>query len=909
VFSGLNRSAAYRVGLLIWAWQKEGARHIRVRAGDHVLAEALAPPLAAEGRGPRWVELDIPPEAISSDGMLNVLFDLADGGPGTFASIGELWLFERGPAERLDADDLRAKFESPAEPRREQLQGRGVFAGMIGARSTLTGGKATVAELCEVARSAGLHFLAFTEDAHQLGEHGLAALQEACRAASTDGFLALPGVSFRARYAGEPERRPDAPYSWGEVEAYTFHPLQRLPDARDYDNAYNVLWKFFGGELSGGRPAIPTFMRPVSSRIPPWFTRFWRGLDVITLDDQGVVIEDARKLYADLAASGYGPHPRVRAVIDSVPALQAALASGWRTYIHAPFLNEAVPYHYTSSIGNGPVIDTFSVSFDYARDSGVGEGILFVDQAWLEVHVQVTSPTPVRRVTLFSGTEPLRVWHSATNRFRRQETLLAARNHALWLRVEAEDGREAISGRIALQDNRFMMSMCADNQNSICNLTRPPTRYVRDDRELFLAHSYWHTGEAYGQIGAMLDASKLVPRVIETGIIQPVKYFIPTPTLHFADGAREDHLFSEMRMMEASRDFNIVSYVFDPPGGKAKSEVTLTAFRPAFEGDTVVMVESVLTAHEELDLLDAGRGIEHLRLAMLPDLAANRRYTWMGGAGIESGAYLYDGVMPAVTGRLDGAQSAAMLWPGEVGTLMVTPLDDHVYDAIFERLNKGNAREAVTLSSAPGFIARGTVITNRFLVALHQDLVTNATDMVRLRERFTHPEQHVVSLIRGRLAGPGYPLHVQAEDDAVVMTVRTEDRHDPLPLVVSGLRDHHTALVVVGDTQRAAEVVEGVLRITLPPGLDETTVVVGHPLVADHKNVFVTWGDRVGDDLRFHVHHSAPTPVTFRMVSNPAFPVAPLDAVWKLDPGESVWLRGHGNVLQRAESVATEKTK
>ena len=899
VFAGLDPARSYRVGMLLWAGQVEGARAIRVRAGEAVLVEALEPPLAADGHGPRWVELDLPSGVVSSEGTLNLIIDMAAGGQGSFASIGELWLFEQGLDRKLSAEELRAVYESPAEPRHELLQGTKRFSGVIGARSTLSGGQATVAELCEAARAAGLHFLAFTEDAHRLGNEGLAALQEACRAESSATFKAWPGVFFRARYAGEAERRPDAPYSWGAVEAYTFHPLQRLPEPGDYDNAYNLMWKFFGGELSGGRPAVPTFMRPVSGDIPPWFTRFWRGLDVVTLDGEGRVVEDARRLYADLAASGYGPQPRVRADIDSVASLNAVIASGWRTHLHAPFLDEAVPYHYTSSIGNGPVIETFSVSFDHARDAGVGEGILFLDQVWLEAHVKIESEQTIRRVTLYGDTVPLRVWYPGATQFAVQESLLAARNHALWLRVEADNGREAISGRISLQDNRFMMSMCADNQNSICNLTRPATRYTRDDRELFLAHSYWHTGEAYGQIGAMRDARDLVPRVIETGIIQPVKYFIPTPVLHFADGSREDHLFSEMRITAASRDFNTVTYTFDPPGAKARSVVTLTAFRPAFEGDTVVWVESVLTANEDLNLRGKGRGIEHLCLAMLPDLAANRRYSWIEGGEVRSGAYVYDAVMSAVTGRLDAVLGAAMLWPSEVGSLLVVPLDGQGYEATFERLAKGNAREAVTISSAPGFMARGTTITNRMVVALHQGEVSAGDDLTSLRDRFMRVGSHVVSVTRGQLTDRSYPLRMDAEDDVVAITVNTADRHDPLPLVVSGLRDHHSALVVVNGRLQVAETRAGQLHFTLPPGLVDAEIVAGHPLRADHAEVVISWGGRIGEDVRFHAHNPTARPLNVRIKSNPAFPVAALDAGWTLAPGESVWLRGRGDAVHR----------
>ncbi len=221
----------------------------------------------------------------------------------------------------------------------------------------------------------------------------------------------------------------------------------------------------------------------------------------------------------------------------------------------------------------------FVVASDHARRTRAGEGLLFGEATWVEVQASLSHTEAFSVVSLMAGSEIRRAWFPRAKEFSIAEPLLVTRNQNLFLMASTHDGRTLISGSIFLQDHTFMMSMCADNQNSICNLAVPPTRFARDERGLFLAHSYWHTGEASGQIGAMRDASELVPRVIETGIIQPVKYFLPAPVLHFADGTKEDHVFSKMRIGPASRDANQVIYSFDSPGARARSGVTLTSFR------------------------------------------------------------------------------------------------------------------------------------------------------------------------------------------------------------------------------------------------------------------------------------------------------------------------------------------
>ena len=579
----------------------------------------------------------------------------------------------------------------------------------------------------------------------------------------------------------------------------------------------------------------------------------------------------------------------MHATLDSTAAVQAAAATGWRTYVRAPALDEADLFHYTSWIGNGPVIDSFSVSFDYGRDVGSGEGLLFKDQAWLRVHAGISASSRLDRVTLFSGLAPLRVWHPGTNNFAVQEPVLVARNHELWLQAQTVDGRESVSGRLLAEDTRFMMAMCSDNQNSICNLGRPATRYVRDDRELFLAHSYWHTGEAYGQLGAMRDARQLVPRVIETGIIQPVKYFIPTPLLHFADGSYEDHLFSKMRITAASRDFNTVTYTFDAPGARVHSQVALTAFRPEFEGDTAVLVEATSTALQDLALRADGRGIEHVRLAMLPDLAADRRYAWLGTDGAHSGAFIYDAPMNAVTGRL-AATGGALLWPSEVGSLLVLPLDGRSYDAAFERLSKGNAREGVTIFSAPGAVARGTTWSNRFLVVLHQGRVDSPESINELRDTYVHPVRHVLRVERGVVAEDGYPLRFHAEGGAVAARLESLHRHDPLPAVVDGLPGSGSTLVASGTDLQVAEAIGGTLHFTVPPGLPDTRIAVGRPLLVDDQSLAIEWAGVHAGGLRFHVHNPAGERRSFRIASNAALPIPNVEGQWELGPGESAWL-------------------
>lgn len=880
-FTGLSTGVNYRIGLLRWAWQPEGARDLRV------WDQALPVPRYDQGQGPFFQTLEVPKKEITDVGTLDIEFSRGNGGAGSYTSVGELWLFAEGGETNQTADELRAQFQSPANSPSEPLSDHPLRAGLIGARSTLSGGSATVADLASAAREEGLDFLAFTEDSARLDDDGLRALQEECMAVSTDTFRALPGVKFTGRYAEERQRRTDLPFSWGDVSGTTFSPLQRLPTAEERDNAYNLFWKFFGGEYGGGAAAVPTFHDPLTSAISPWFTRFWRGFEMIRQDATGAVTDDARQLYADLLDSGYGPQPRTYAVLDSVAAVRAVAASGWRTYIPAPQMSRIEAFQYASFIGNGPVLKHFVVTSDHTKRTRAGEGLLFGEPTWVEAQAKLVYTGDLAKVVLMNGSKVVRVWYPQTPEFEIAEPLLVTENAELWLRVAAADGRECISGRVFLQDHTFMMSMCADNQNSICNLAVPPSRFSRDERGLFLAHSYWHTGEASGQIGAMRDASELVPRVIETGIIQPVKYFLPAPLLHFADGSKEDHVFAQMRIGPASRHANQIVYTFDPPGARASSRVTLTSFRPEMDGDTVVLVESTLRANEDFQLR-AQDGIELLRVAMLPDLAKDRRYTWMNEQGkTDGGLFAYGEPMTPVRGHV-GAQGGVMLWPSDVGSVLVFQQDGQDYDAIFERLNIWNARESVTLAASPAKMAKGEVRNQRFLVALHQGEIRSDQNIAPLRRELCELERHVREVKHGELVSRDYPLCLRAKDGVLSARFDTTTRRDPLPLEIEKLNAAGPCgLWLDGVYQAVEEGDQGPLRIALPPGRADLRVEIGAALTCDQPAIRLEYA---GNGLA-RAHNPTANSVTFRVRSSSALPVPKWNAEYTLPPGGSAWIR------------------
>lgn len=705
----------YLLGLLVWSPRAGAAHSIQVQAHPKAEPTVLAVPRMADEEGPAFYWLDVPAHQVTAEGQMTVTFSPAPGEGQAVAAINEIWVFRRN-AQAGERNLLKPLVPESAMGH-ETPPPNSYFKGLIGVQA-LHPDSYPLADLAAAARAADLDFMVLLENAHALNPADWEALRAQCEALSDHTFRIIPGYTFEARAAGT--ARADQPQYRGEIQAYVFQQLQGLPEPDDYRQPYYLFWKLFGGELSGGRAAPPTLRMPGRNPITPYYQRFWRGIDLATTDEEGHLLDDARKDYAKWVEYGYGPQPRASGIYRTPDAIRAAAEEDWLTVIEAPRLAVVEPYHYTSSVSNGPALRDWQLSFDHSLGVGSGNGILFVDHPWLFVHARLHHAGGLRRVTLYDGKTALRRWHPNNTDWAIREPLRAGRNRSLWLHALGQDGRELYTGRIAVQENTFQLGMCGDNQNTIGNLTVAPHSFVRDERQIFQPHAYWHTGEASGQLGVMLNPALHVPRVIETGIIQPVKHFKPMPQFHFADGQYEDHHLAELRILSADRDHNRIEYRFEQPGCRARSRTVLTTFRPHAQGATWVLVESEFEALTDFEL-DADKGIGRLRVGLLPELAPAWRYAYRRypDQALVAADFPYNH-----TGQWsleDTLHPDHGVWfgPGDIASLLVVPLDDTAYALGLRLKASGRAREHMAFHELHGkHIARGERQTSRFLVLL-----------------------------------------------------------------------------------------------------------------------------------------------------------------------------------------------
>lgn len=894
-FDGLGKVGACRLGLLLWAYSDASARSVQVKAGATVLAQAVAVPRFSDKQGPAFVLLDIPRSAIGRDGSLDVSFTMADGGTGDSAAVCELWLFQTGSRPRQNVDPRTTAQAPPRGVLSEPPSRLRPYRGLIGAQSTISGSDATVAELGRAAREAGYDFLAFTEDAQRLDETGLAALRQACAEASDTSFVCLPGLRFSAQRR-DAAVRADQPTSWGPVDGYVFQHVAALPGAADYGDPHRLFWRFFGGDLAGGRSAPVTLSTPLANAVSPFHRRFWRGFDVFTLSEVGAPSEDARDLYADLVASGYGPVPRLSGAFRSAESIRNAATNGWAVTIFADSLARLEAFHYTSSVGNGPRFHDYRYSSDYEISGNPGEGLLFTDTAWIVLHADIESPSAIERVTLFSGREPLRTWYPNQTRIRIQEPFRVARNHELWMSVQSANGAVACTGRYLAEDRTFMAAMCADNQNTICSVARAPDAFVQDDRDLYLSHSYWHTGESAGQLGALRRMRDIVPRVSETGIVQPVKLFLPSPALRFDDGSTEDHRSAELRVLGASSDYNQIEYRFDTPESRARSSVLLTSFRPAPSGATVVLVEVELTAKTDLQFPTDSPGLQNLDIAPLRDLAPAWNYTYrpVGGEPV-SRPFDYARADWSLADRLD-PDSGVLLWPSDVGSLLILPLDGVAYDLKLSLLPSGTGRERAQLLTRPARLAAGQTLRSRILVVLHQGAITSGDALETLRRQYANAAVCLQNLHQGRLVDATFALTIEAAQNGMRARLDTRGRSEPLPVILEGVNPRWPCAWVQGAALRLLEANDHRLRFVVPPELKETDTFAGNLVLSDQAELRIEWAGVENGKTSLHLHNPTPRSLKAHVWTSPGLDASlapPVDAHWVVPPGASLWTRGN----------------
>jgi hypothetical protein len=351
------------------------------------------------------------------------------------------------------------------------------FRGLIGARSDLSDGGASVAQYAAEARKLGLAFLFFAEPWESLSEGKLAQLRARCKEVSDESFRAIPGIQYgdtsgiRWVYL-DPAFLPTADYLEPGTKLVKF----------DGRFAYNNWMK------SGHLTRMPLGISRISSDPRSlWWYHFlpvweWR---------KGALDSDNQKVFFQNIGNGLSYVPSFYADVSDLADLRSAAREG-AMVVFGSTLGEAMgkivsyapwPLYEDnfSYVTQGPTIGQFVV----AGWNGSGQHMVKTAGAqYFAVRVSVSSDAGLAEVALLSNDNQVhhRFLPQGAKRFSTGFVGVMDKQNSFVLRVRDTKGKLAYSTPHLAYTNTAGIYYCGDNLNTLQNAN---TSYYHPARQEF----------------------------------------------------------------------------------------------------------------------------------------------------------------------------------------------------------------------------------------------------------------------------------------------------------------------------------------------------------------------------------------------------------------------------------------
>ena len=333
--------------------------------------------------------------------------------------------------------------------------------GLVGVRSSHSGGASTVAEYVAAAKAAGLNFLVFCDPLENLTAEKLAALREDCKNNSSDDFYCCPGIEY--------VDSSDVVWALWHDKVEFPDPKPFVKDGRAYtlfDGKKVLQRNAFGGHQNLFR-GVPLNMKHIEEM----------GNDIVNLAYFNAVapkVFDVSKLVYDndpqylkvghaLLRAATVSYTRVGRAEDVALAAKTAVTCGDNLDLVRKWANakggwggneSAERAHLQAVYGGGVEI----AGFDAVRASGT--------DVW-RVAIDVTCPAGVDEAKVVDGNRRVLARFDAKGEksFKATFDFLHDRQSVLLLVARGRDGSEAISNAKWIYYYHAGMFRCADNSN------------------------------------------------------------------------------------------------------------------------------------------------------------------------------------------------------------------------------------------------------------------------------------------------------------------------------------------------------------------------------------------------------------------------------------------------------------
>ncbi len=364
--------------------------------------------------------------------------------------------------------------------------------GTVGAHSSYTDGKGTVAQYAQAAKAAGLSYIVFTDPLEQLTEEEFEKLKADCEAASHDGFYASPGMEFTdstgIRWA-----------MWGNTVVWPKATIENLGKTYvQWDGKIIHNFGIFAERCGYAQNAIVDYKPLHEANIHP--SNMWWYFDVFPFSydlTDGTAREIADNVQEYLYALRDIRWISTQAFTRMTSPQQVALAAktcvtSVRNIMFVPNVLNAttgatdLSTGVTQYVTQGPRILQWgaeNVQMDHPAQGFGSERVpsrfaVSSDVGIKEVIVHDANYGVVRR---YAG-------HGAKE-LARQFEMKHDKQHYLLLEVVDTNGKRAISNFLFLKSYKYGLYRCGDNLNFLCGamlLWHPDRNQVPDMAQLFL---------------------------------------------------------------------------------------------------------------------------------------------------------------------------------------------------------------------------------------------------------------------------------------------------------------------------------------------------------------------------------------------------------------------------------------
>jgi hypothetical protein len=750
------------------------------------------------------------------------------------------------------------------------------YMGLIGAHSSLSGGRGTAEENIKAAREAGYDFIAFTEDLSRVDEKQYRALQAECKRLSDDTFLAMPGLELTMAN-GTHRLLVDCPYP----EARFLSGPERKIGGEGY--------VFFAASKFCGTVIYDLSHQPLTNG---WFYPFYNCLAVQTYRG-GQLVDDSITEYLHLQENSASLIPVTIHLTYGPDEIRKARATGMQTYvkicpqwhggdwrIHVPQLLgfgedgagffRVLQWTYVSS---GPQLA--GTGFGYKGD--LPRNVSTCDRFSFAFRLQ--SDTPLKEVLVRDGKRihqrflPL---PSEKNRMTRQLEEFHSKQWDWIVDAQDEKGGRLISSCLWTRVQRNFNEMCGDEQNILGH----SGLYFKGWSGItgFPPHVNHHLN-----VGAWGDATCLFnefcnvypfPDVVEASAALPpdISQVHPYAEAHLALSAGEITRVEMNYQWLASWGRSYSGPFPLPPHPRCEAKAVASVWfqsRPSrdmnncYDSDKagVAMVSVHLKTKKALKP-SASVSPNLLLLWLDADSGERNHLTYLNREGKEV-TKVRDSEDVWVEGSPLANPGYAAFYPGFAGSLGIVSLNPN--GCVKLHKDKAHSRTAIILGCRlpAGEVAKDAEFEGDFLI-LRGKPGLSADEFMNYFRRFigdfglAGAPRYVVAPQSGKVVSSRYVLTLEAADYGFRGKIPRADLcHEVLPVVVNGLNDNWDAGCYEKNTKwlKRIPVQQGKGYLSLDPWKGDRDFYAGNLLACDRPDMVLRLLDSRKDRLTFTAHN------------------------------------------------------